>query len=148
MRRVFLIAAVALVGLGCGDGLTRVSVQGKVTDKAGEPVGQATVSFLPAGDTKGEGGIGTTDAQGNFTLVGSREGARGVVPGPYKVRVTRYIDRDGSVLPSDAKQADHPHAVESVPAPYSAPDSPLAVTVPPSGGALPVELPVKLLGKK
>jgi hypothetical protein len=127
--------------------LRRVHVQGKVT-AAGAPVDGATVSFLPASGTQGEGGIGTTDKQGNFTLTGSREGARGVVPGKYKVRVTRLIEKNGSVLPSDAKEADHPHAIESVPAPYSAPDSPLEVTVPESGGALPIEIPLKLRTRK
>jgi hypothetical protein len=150
MRRG-LLAALALSGVmlfGCGDGLRRVSVQGKLTAKDGEPIGNATVSFMPASGTKGEGGIGTSDKAGNFTLTGSREGARGIVPGTYKVRISRYVDRDGSILPSDAKQVDYPHAVETVPAPYSAPDSPLEVTVPERGGALNVEIPVQLLGKK
>jgi hypothetical protein len=134
--------------LGCGgDGLKRVPVEGKVTAK-GVPVAGATVSFLPAGDTKGEGGIGTTDDQGQFVLVGSREGAAGVVPGRYKVRVSRLVDRDGTLLPADAKQADYPFAAESVPAPYSAGESPLEVTVPAGGGAVAVELPVPLPPKK
>src|SRR5439155_7327733 len=150
MRRSHHLAAVAvlLFLLGCGgDGLRRVPVQGKVTAK-GAPVGNATVSFMPADGTKGEGGIGTTDPAGTFTLIGSRRGDAGVVPGKYKVRVSRYVDRDGTVLPSDAKQVDYPHAVESVPAPYSAPNSPLEVTVPDEGGTVKVEIPVKLLGSK
>ena len=64
----------------------------------GVPVGNATVSFLPADGTKGEGGIGTTDADGRFTLTGSRRGDSGVVPGKYRVRVSRFMDRDGTVL--------------------------------------------------
>ena len=150
MRRLRCLAAVvAILGfLGCaGDGLRRVPVQGKVTAK-GAPVGNATVLFMPADGTQGEGGIGSTDADGHFTLIGSRRGDAGVVPGKYKVRVSRFVDRDGTVLPSDAKQADYPHAEESVPAPYSSPDSPLEVTVPEKGGAVNVEIPVKALGKK
>jgi hypothetical protein len=150
MRRLcYLAAAVSMLGfLGCGgDGLRRVAVQGKVTAK-GVPVGNATISFLPADSTQGEGGIGTTDRDGNFTLTGSRRGDSGVVPGKYTVRVSRFVDRDGSVLPSDHKQADYPHAVESVPAPYSSPESPLEVTVPEQGGAVNIEIPVKMLGKK
>src|SRR5438874_8054235 len=145
MQRWYRLAAVAallaLVGCG-GDGLRRVPVQGKVTAK-GVPVGNATVSFLPADGTKGEGGIGTTDPSGTFTLIGSRRGDAGVVPGKYKVRVSRYVDRDGTVLPSDAKQVDYPHAVESVLAPYSSPNSPLDVTVPEKGGTVDVPIPVK-----
>jgi hypothetical protein len=150
MRRLlYLAAAAAILGfLGCGgDGLKRVPVQGKVT-AGGAPLGSATVLFMPADGTKGEGGIGTTDRDGSFTLTGSRRGDSGVVPGKYKVRVSRFVDRDGTVLPSDAKQADYPHAVESVPAPYSSPDSPLEVTVPEEGGAVTVEIPTKTLGKK
>src|SRR5438105_3540706 len=138
MRRLrYLGATVSILGfLGCGgDGLRRVPVQGKVTAK-GAPLGNATVSFMPVGGTKGEGGIGTTDRDGNFTLTGSRRGDAGVVPGRYKVRVSRFVDRDGTVLPSDAKQVDYPHAVESVPAPYSSPISPLEVTVPDEGGTV------------
>ena len=147
MRRWRCLAAplVTAVVLGCGgDGLTRVPVQGKVTAK-GVPVPNATVVFMPLGGTKGEGGIGTTDTSGNYTLTGSRRGDNGIVPGLYKVRVSRFIDRDGTPLPSDAKQADYPHAVESVPAPYSGPDSPLEVTVPEKGGTVDVEIPVKLV---
>src|SRR5262249_40821342 len=115
--------AVLLVVLGCGgDGMRRVPVKGQVTAK-GTPVGNATVSFMPGEGTKGEGGIGSTDAAGMYTLIGSRRGDVGVVPGKYSVRISRYIDRDGTVLPSDAKQVDYPHAIESVPAPYSSPNS-------------------------
>ncbi len=151
MRRLYYLAtAVSVLGaLGCGgDGLGRVSVQGNVTAK-GVPVGNATVSFVPVEGTKGEGGIGTADADGNFTLTGSRRGDRGVVPGKYRVVVSRFVDRDGTILSSaNFKEADNPHAVESVPAPYSSIDSPLVVTVPESGGAIKVEIPVKLLGKQ
>ena len=151
MRRMrYLAAAVAILGLlGCGgDGLTRVPVRGTVTAR-GAPVGDATVSFLPVEGTKGEGGIGTTDRDGNFTLIGSRQGHSGVVPGNYRVAVSRFIDRDGSVIPSsEFKQAENPHALDSVPAPYASIDSPLKVTVPEEGGAVTVEIPVKLLGKK
>lgn len=149
MRRTgFCIAAVSLVALlGCGgDGLRRVPVQGKVTAK-GVPVGNASVLFMPSDGTQGEGGIGTTADDGSFTLIGSRRGDSGVVPGKYKVRVSRFLDHDGTVLSSEAKQADFPHAVESVPAPYSSPNSPLEVTVPDQGGAVMVEIPVKMLGK-
>jgi hypothetical protein len=149
MRRLRFLAGVVVLGLlGCGgDGLTRVPVKGQVTAK-GDPVGNATVLFLPVDATKGEGGIGSTDQGGNFSLTGSRRGDSGVVPGKYKVRVSRFVDRDGTVLPADHKQADYPHGVESVPAPYSLAESPLEVTVPEKGGTVNVEIPMKLLRKK
>lgn len=149
MRRLCVLAgAIAVLVLtSCGgDGLKRVPVKGQVTAK-GVTVANATVLFMPVEGTKGEGGIGTTDQDGNYTLTGSRRGDSGIVPGKYKVRVSRFVDRDGTVLPSDAKQADYPHAVESVPAPYSSPDSSLEIEVPEAGGTLNIEIPVKLLGK-
>jgi len=149
MPRLLRLATLAalLILLGCGDGLRRVPVKGQVTAK-GTPVGNATVSFMPADGTKGEGGIGSTDAAGNYSLIGSRRGDVGVVPGKYSVRISRFIDRDGTVLPSDAKQVDYPHAIESVPAPYSSANSTYVVTVPESGGTLDLPLPVKLIGTK
>jgi hypothetical protein len=150
MQRWYRLVAVAglLIVLGCGgDGLRRVPVKGQVTAK-GVPVGNATVSFMPAEGTKGEGGIGSTDPSGTFKLIGSRRGDVGVVPGKYKVRISRYVDRDGTVLPSDAKQVDYPHAVESIPAPYSSPNSPLELTVPETGGTVDVPIPAKMLGTK
>jgi hypothetical protein len=59
------------------------------------------------------------------------------------------MNRDGTVIPSaEFKEADFPHAVDSVPAPYSSINSPLTITVPEDGGTINVEIPVKLLGKK
>jgi hypothetical protein len=150
MPRLLRLTAVGalLVLLGCGgDGLRRVPVKGQVTAK-GTPVGNATVSFMPADGTKGEGGIGSTDAEGIYTLVGSRRGDVGVVPGKYSVRISRFIKRDGTVLPSDAKWVDYPDAIESVPAPYSSANSTFLVTVPESGGTVDIPIPVKLIGKK
>jgi hypothetical protein len=132
---------------GCGDGLRRVAVQGKLTN-IGKPLGHATVQFIPVGATQGEGGLGRSDADGNFTLTGSRGGASGIVPGEYKIRVSRFIARDGTPLDADAKQADNPGARESVPAPYSALEgTPLKVTVPETGGPVTVDIPVKLRGR-
>lgn len=145
-RRV-LMAAVLVAAAGCGDGLRRVPVEGKLT-AGGAPLAGASVQFLPDEGTPGEGGLGLTEADGSFRLVGSREGADGVVPGKYRVRVSRMMNKDGTILPADAKQADYPSAAESIPAPYSAPGSPLIVTVPDAGGPIPVEIPVKVRGGK
>jgi hypothetical protein len=82
-------------------------------------------------------------------LIGSRAGDKGVVPGEYKVRVSRLIARDGSPLPEDAKQADHPGCKESVPGLYTSLDgTPLKVTVPETGGLVTIDIPAKVLGHK
>jgi hypothetical protein len=150
MRRLRCLAAAGLVlGLaGCGDGLKRVPVEGKLT-AGGQPLGQATVQFLPTNPAQGQGGMGRSDDGGNFTLIGSRDGARGVVPGEYKVRLSRLVARDGTPLPADAKQADHPGARESIPGPYTSPDgTPLRVTVPEAGGPVTVAIPERVPGQK
>lgn len=150
MRRLRFLAAVVVIAgfVGCGgDGLKRVPVTGKVTAK-GVPIDNATISFIPTEATKGEGAIGNTDSMGVYVLTtGSRRGDTGVVPGQYKVRVSRFMDRDGTIL-KEFKQADNPFAMETVPAPYSTGESTMVVTVPESGGTLDIDLPVKLLGKK
>ncbi|HEY7428712.1 MAG TPA: hypothetical protein VH682_31065 [Gemmataceae bacterium] len=150
MRRLHFPAALALfLGLlGCGDGLKRVPVQGKITAK-GQPLENATVQFIPAGSTQGEGGMGVSDNDGNFTLIGSRAGAKGVVAGEYKVRVSRLLARDGTPLPADAKQADNPGCKESVPVPYASLEAtPLKATVPEAGGEVAIDIPAKILGRK
>jgi hypothetical protein len=150
MRRLRFVATIVLFSglVGCGgDGLKRVPVQGTITAQ-GRPLAGAVIQFIPTGSTKGEGGIGRSDQDGNFTLIGSRAGDKGVVAGEYRVRVSRMVERDGTVLGPDWKQADNPNALESVPAPYSSIDSPLTATVPETGGALPLDIPKKILGRK
>src|SRR5262249_52126433 len=132
MRRLPLLVSALLfpVTAGCGDGLKRVPVRGKITAR-GQPLDNAVIQFLPGGPTKGEGGIGVSDGDGHFTLTGSRAGASGVVPGEYRVRVSRFVGADGKPLPPEAKQAENPGARESVPPPYSSAEgTTLTVTVP------------------
>jgi hypothetical protein len=146
-RRCGTTTIVLFLGLaGCGDGIKRVPVQGKLTAKS-IAVDGAFVQFVPASTTKGEGGIGQTDHDGNFSLSGNK-GVVGVAAGEYKVRVSRLIAHDGTPLPYGATQADNPGCRESVPAPYGTADSPLTATVPEAGGTVNIDLPVKLLGRR
>ncbi len=148
MRSLCFIATIGLfLGLiGCGDGIKRVPVQGKLTAK-GQPVDNAVVMFIPTGTTKGEGGIGQSDRDGNFTLSGLK-GVKGLTAGEYKVRVNRFLKPDGTPLPPDAPEADNPGARETVPPPYSSADSTLKATVPDAGGTVNIDLPTKLTGRK
>jgi hypothetical protein len=148
--RHWLATAAVLVGLvGCqGDGLRRVPVEGKITAQ-GKALDNATIQFIPTGSTKGEGGIGRSDSSGNFTLIGSRAGAKGVVPGEYKVRVSRLIALDGTPLPDDAKEVENPGAKETVPAPFNSLEgTTLKAIVPEAGGQVSVDIPAKILGSK
>jgi hypothetical protein len=133
---------------GCGDGLKRVPVQGKLTVK-GKPLAGAVVQFVPNGGTKGEGGIGRTDTDGAFTLTAGLTRVAGVVPGEYRVRVSRFVAADGTPLPADASDADYPGSGESIPLPYSSLDgTPLKATVPDAGGSVPIDIPVNIPGRK
>jgi hypothetical protein len=148
-RQRCIAAMVLFLGLaGCGgDGLTRVPVHGKLTAR-GIALGNATIQFIPMDSTKGEGGIAKSEDDGSFILIGSRAGQKAIVPGKYKVRVSRMLARDGSALPADAKQADYPDAKESVPAPYSSIDSPLEASVPQEGGSVNIDIPVAVARPK
>src|SRR5438552_11147371 len=85
---VLVPALLVLLVSGCGDGLKRVPVHGKVTAK-GKPVDNGFVLFVPTGSTKGEGGYCVTDSDGNYSLLSARTDWKGVPPGEYKVRLSR-----------------------------------------------------------
>ena len=151
MRRLgFLLLAGLLLGAaGCGgDGLKRVPVRGRITAQ-GVPLDEAVIQFLPAGSTRGEGGIGRSDNEGNYSLTGSRNGIRGVVPGDYRVRVSRLVAPDGTPLGPDGREADTPGSHESLPREFASLDAtPLKFTVPPSGGVVDIDIPAKVLRRK
>jgi len=149
VRTWCLLAAfvVSIAACGCtGDSLSRVEIKGVVTAENG-PVANASVQFLPIGNTQGDGAIGIADGEGKFDVISSRDRDAGAPPGKYRVRVMQMINPDGTVLPAEAIQADYPMAREGVPAPYSTMESPLEVTIPEGGGLVEVKLPVKTLGK-
>jgi hypothetical protein len=140
-----LLTVWALVGCS-GDGRGLVAVQGRLTAQ-GQPLGNATVTFIPQEGTAGPGAVGRTDAAGHFSLIGSRRGARGCLPGDYRVRVGRTVGSDGAPL-TDYLMDQPTGSWESIPRPYSShDDTPLTVTVPPRGGTVTVDLPVPLLTK-
>ncbi|MCC6510277.1 MAG: carboxypeptidase regulatory-like domain-containing protein [Pirellulaceae bacterium] len=148
MRQVILLGGLLAAMVGCGgDGLDRVPIQGVLTAN-GTPVPSAIVQFTPKGGTPGEGAIGQSDAEGKFTVISSRQDDSGVPPGKYSVRISLLTDGKGNPLPPDATQADHPDAKESIPAPYSTPNSPLEVTIDDKGGAVLIDMPAKIAGLK
>jgi hypothetical protein len=151
MRRLqVLMTVVLLVELaGCGgDGLKRVPVRGKITAN-GLPLDNASISFVPRGETKGEGGFGRSDEDGNFALTEARTARKGIIPGEYKVCVSRPVGRDGTPLPAGAKQAETPGMRDSLPREYASPENtPLQATVPETGGTVNLEVPLDVLKGK
>jgi hypothetical protein len=137
-----------MLGLaGCAaEGLKRVPVKGKLTAK-GQPVDHASVIFLPMSGGLGLGGTGGSDTDGSFTVQSSTQDRKyvpGLVPGEYKVRVSRMVTKDGKPLTDGATEADNPGSKETVPLKYATEDSPLRVTVPESGEVT-VDIPEPLV---
>jgi hypothetical protein len=143
---ISVVLVLSLAVAGCGDGIKRVRVKGKLTAK-GSPIPGAFVQFIPQGTTPGEGGIAQTDKDGNFSLAGMK-GVKGVAPGEYRVRVSRLVMPDGKPLPYGATEADNPGCRESIPMPYGGPASPLKFTVPDAGGTADIDIPAKIAGRK
>lgn len=142
-----LMLMVLLFTSGCGgDGLERAPITGIVTVE-GVPLSSALVQFLPQPGTPGEGALGSSNAEGRFEVISSRDDDDGIPPGEYVVRVSRLMDADGSAIPVEAPQADYPDAVESVPAPYSTIESPIKIQITAEGGEVKVEIPVPLVQK-
>lgn len=133
-----------LAGCSRGDGLERVPITGILTVE-GSPLPGAVVQLLPTGQTQGPGAIGISDSEGKFEVISSRQNDEGVPPGEYTVRVSRLVNPDGSVVPADEPEADHPDSRESVPRPYSGVDSPLKVVISEQGSEVKVDIPAKLL---
>jgi hypothetical protein len=108
--------ALLLAGaLGCGSSGT-VAVTGTVKLN-GEPLPGAVVTFYPEGGTKGLGGHGTTGPDGKYTLTSAR-GGQGVLPGAYRVVVSRFLNPDGSA-PDPKVPRMEGKARETLPGRYS-----------------------------
>lgn len=135
--------AALLAGCG-GDGIKRAPIVGLLTLE-GSPLANASIDFTPQGKTEGIGAIGTSDSQGKFEVISSRKGHEGIPPGEYTVRVSLFMNPDGTPLPRDATQADNPFAYEAIPTPYSGANSPLKVTIPNEGGDVKIDIPAKLV---
>ena len=118
--RTHLFLPVVLLTLGCGPGGPKLTpVSGTVTLN-GSPLAGATVTFLPRDGTPGFGGVGKTDASGVYSLRGSRDDARGIPPGEYRVVLSKRLMPDGSEVPAGDKTPPMlSPAVESLPADYS-----------------------------
>jgi hypothetical protein len=97
MRHVglFIVALFLAPSGGCGKGSTS-AVSGTATfdDK---PLANAMITFIPQGETQGSRATARTDANGKFTLV-TPQGEKNIVPGEYKVVVSKFLRPDGSEL--------------------------------------------------
>lgn len=116
------LLVVALILAGCDaadDGVALVPVQGTVTldDK---PLESALVSFIPNGQTLGQGGIAHTDANGQFKLATHDMKRKGVPVGDYKVIISKPLNPDGTPFSATEEVGlMDSNARESLPAIYS-----------------------------
>lgn len=115
-----LACLVGCSGGSHGDRPKTVPVTGTVTHK-GSPVEGAAVTFSPSSKS-GSASIGTTDAQGNFTLK-SPWGSAGAVPGSYGVTVVKTQAEGGGEEPTEAKveEGAATKLKEQLPAKYNSP---------------------------
>jgi len=129
------LAVFALAGCGSNTNPAAVPVSGTVTVN-NLPLAGATVTFIPTDGTPGFGGTGRTNAEGKYTLTGSRDDTPGVCPGKYKVVISKRLMPDGTEVPADDRTPPFESpARESLPAAYSNMQAPtLTATVPAQGG--------------
>lgn len=102
MRHFLLLGSLLLVAAltGCQDAPPpTIAVTGIVT-LDGVPCADAVVTFVPTGETKGNGGAGYTDAEGKFTAHlhdgQTGQGPPGLLPGKYKVVINKSVNPDGT----------------------------------------------------
>jgi hypothetical protein len=134
--RIFLLLAAGLAGCG-----KYVPVEG-IVRLDGQPLGKATISFMPQEKSK-EGprdAVAVADNEGRFHMkTNTRDG---IIPGHYKVIVSKRVPPKGLENPknmAEAVKATH-NSVESVPERYTRVEkSPLDFDVP-KGGLKGVEL--------
>ena len=110
-----LLSIVPLTGCGSSDENLK-PVNGTVKYQ-GQQLAGATVTFLPIEDTPGFGGSGKTDVDGKFNIIYAR-GGDGLLPGKYKVTVSKRVMPDGSAPPDDVDPIESP-ARETLPPHYS-----------------------------
>lgn len=113
MRRLALVSAMLLIGLGCTDPLGRQPLSGTVTLK-GQPLDQGSILFLPASPEQ-TFSTGAVIQNGAFTV--PRE--KGLVPGTYKV-VMSSQEETGKVIPGGPGVPARPIMRERIPKSHTA----------------------------
>jgi len=77
--------------------------------------------FVPQGETKGQGGVGRTDAAGKYELMTHDRKFKGVPAGSYRVIINKLVKPDGTdyVPDPNAGPMDTGGFRELLPAAYS-----------------------------
>lgn len=132
-----MIAGTLLAVAGCGEPKVSmgspVDVSGSVKTADGKPVGNVRVLLLPMNTKAGANAV--TDATGAFKLK-TFDSQDGALPGKYRVQIAAVMN--GNKAETEKSQA----ALKSLPAQYTADDSPLEAEVA-SGKSLDIVIPAK-----
>ena len=102
----------------------------------GKPLAAADIMFLAQGETKGNGGVGRTDAAGKFELQTHDRQRKGIPAGDYKVIISKYVKPDGTdyIPDPNAGPIDTGGFKELLPAAYTEQEqTKLTATIPPEG---------------
>ena len=99
--------------------------------------------LAPVGETPGWGANARTGDGGEYKLVEGKTGRSGVLPGTYRVVISRRTMPDGSPVPAnDRTPPIESPARESLPPEYSDKQkSKLRITIPAEGGTFDFSLP-------
>lgn len=127
-----LVSIVGVAGCGGGSGFKVVPVSGTVT-LDGEPLANATVTFLPqatGAPDAGPASVGETDASGKFTLK-TGGGEIGAVVASHQVMITTVKDAGAGAEDDNVYAEAEP---ERVPARYNSATT-LSFDVPDAGTA-------------
>lgn len=108
---VLTVAPLLFAAAGCREVVAEpelpptTDVSGVIT-LDGRPLPDATVDFIPdGGERMGQGAFAITDENGAYELSSaiSRKLRRGAIPGNYRVRISRLVKADGTVVPSNSE---------------------------------------------
>jgi len=100
-RRIFVCHAfLFLAANGCSEksgGPPLVPAEGTVT-LDGKPLADASVMFIPSGETMGQAGMGKSDASGRFVIAKVDDRRPGAAVGGYRVVISKKVNPDGTVF--------------------------------------------------
>lgn len=142
---VLIVVVASVVGCGASSDPNNAPVSGKVTLND-QPAGMCELTYIPQGDTKGNGGKGLTDSTGRYEIR-SLQGKPGIAVGSYKVVVNRRLNPDGTPPKPDESPIES-QARETLPPTYSSADRTTLTVVVPAGGTKTADFALKAAVKK
>ncbi len=146
MRRLLICGCLAALAPGCGGGKDGQAPVSGVVKVDGAPAANVTVRFYPDGDTDPtSSGYSQTDLNGTYVITGANN-KKGLVPGRYKVTVTKGAASAQNVESSEGAGAVVPgiETKDEFPPAYSDPaKTKLAYSVTGDGKSIDINIELK-----